>query len=137
MILVCRTKGSPRPRVGVKPPPVKPEVCVRQNGAVGGCQACHRAGRAFKASQLDVVRGERSPSRACACPWDGATTPVLLDLWQPSQGVDLRGATLLLRQPAGTGRRTPGAFGAIRANFASIRRGVKAQNSVSKGLATS
>ena len=40
-----QTEGNPRPRVGVKPPPVMPEAChlisahLRCDGAVGGCPA--------------------------------------------------------------------------------------------------
>ena len=58
----------------------------------------------------------RNPaSRASACPWDGAAPPERRNLWQPSYCVEFLFGRSPKRQPAGTGRRSPCAFGAYRA----------------------
>ena len=60
MTLTYRTKGSPRPRVGVKPPP---------GGAVGGCPAQGRAGyknlvRSVPGLTRDLSVGHEAPGQA-------------------------------------------------------------------------
>jgi cysteinyl-tRNA synthetase len=53
-------------------------------------------------------------SRSSACPWDGAATSIQRALWQPCQGSERKTHQALpKRQPAGTGRRSTGAFGLI------------------------
>ena len=62
----------------------------------------------------------RTVSRARVCPWGGAVPFERGASCLPNQGTDCLVVTTSRRQPAGTGRRSPGAFSAIRAVVASI-----------------
>lgn len=92
--LARRPRHSPRPFICPKTPPLNPEAMTGQSPMQPPCRDATQAGQG-------PARGMAPRRRPCALYGSNARLPVR------------RCAGLPKRQPAGTGRRLPGAFGLI------------------------